>query len=489
MKAKKANSNYTILELKHLLESKQISSTEITKYYLESISKSDLNAYITVLEKEALEEAKKADESIAKGQIKALTGVPIGIKDAFCTKGVKTTMASKMLENFIPQYESTVTERLKNAGAINLGKLNMDEFAMGSRNKNSYFGQVFNPWKIKGDDTRLTPGGSSGGSSSAVAGNLCTGALGTDTGGSVRQPASFCGIVGFKPSYGTVSRDGIIAYASSLDQAGFMTKTVKDSAYLFELTEGWDGKDSSLAKHSFKGVSASIKGDLAGVRIGIPKEFLAGGSHYEIIANLEQTVKELEARGAVIKQVSLPNVKHAIKLYYFISTVEASSNLARFDGVKYGYSQKLAGSYEEFISHNRAEGFGSEVKNRILTGTAVLMSGSYEETYEKAMKMRGLIVLEFKEAFKEVDFILNHTTPNLALKVSEKQNQLEEYLNDILTVPVNVAGLCSISIPTILSKDGRPIGMQLTGKQFDDARLLDVAFGIEQIYKFYETNY
>jgi aspartyl-tRNA(Asn)/glutamyl-tRNA(Gln) amidotransferase subunit A len=305
----------------------------------------------------------------------------------------------------------------------------------------------------------------------------------------VRQPASFCGIVGFKPSYGTVSREGIIAYASSLDQAGFMTKTVKDSSLMFELTEGWDGKDSSLAKKSFKGVTASIKGDLAGVKIGIPKEFLGSGSHPEIIANLEQTIKELQGRGAIIKEISLPNVKHAIKLYYFISTVEASSNLARFDGVKYGHSQKIAGSYEEFISRNRAEGFGSEVKNRILTGTAVLMSGSYEETYEKAMKMRGLIISEFAEAFKEVDFILNHTTPNLALRVSEKQNQLEEYLNDILTVPVNIAGLCSISIPTILSSDGRPIGMQLTGKQFDDARLLDVAFGIEQIYKFYDTNY
>jgi aspartyl-tRNA(Asn)/glutamyl-tRNA(Gln) amidotransferase subunit A len=314
--------------------------------------------------------------------------------------------------------------------------------------------------------------------------------LGTDTGGSVRQPASFSGIVGFKPSYGAISRYGIIAYASSLDQAGFMTKTVKDASLMFELTEGWDGKDSSLVKHSsFKGITAKISGNLKGVKIGIPKEFLGEGSNAEILTNLEETIKELEVRGAIIKQISMPNIKHSIELYYFISTVEAASNFARFDGTRYGFSQKSGENYEEFISKNRAEGFGAEVKNRLLMGTAILMSGSYEETYEKAMKVRGLICSEFANAFKEVDFILNHTTPTLALKVTENQNQLEEYLNDILTVPVNIAGLCSISIPTILSSDGRPIGMQLTGKAFNDAKLLDVAFGLEQIYNFYEKNY
>ena len=486
----KQNSNYTILELKDLLKAKKISATEITKFYLEEIKKSDLNSYITVLEESALSEAKIADEKIAKGEIKELTGIPIGIKDVFCTKGVKTTMASKMLEHFVPQYESTVTERLKNAGAISLGKLNMDEFAMGSRNKNSYFGQAFNPWKIKGENSRLVPGGSSGGSSGAVAGNLCAGALGTDTGGSVRQPASFCGIVGFKPSYGTVSREGMISYASSLDQAGFLTKTVKDASLMFELTYGWDGKDSSLAKVNFNNITANIKGDLRGVKIGIPKEFLGNGSNEEILQNLQDTIEELKKRGAEVKIISLPNIRHSIELYYFISTVEAASNFARYDGIKFGFSTKEdIKNYEEFISANREDGFGYEVKNRLLTGTAVLLSGSYEETYHKAMRIRGLICYEFEQAFKEVDFILNHTTPSLALRVTDTQNQLEEYLNDILTVPINIAGLCSISIPTVLSKDGRPIGMQLTGKAFSDDKLLDVAFGIEQIYNFFEKNY
>ena len=383
--------NYSIIELTQMLKEKKISSVEVTKEYLKKIAKSELNAFITVCEDEALEQAKEADIALAKGEHKALLGVPLGIKDAFCTKGVRTTMASKMLENFVPQYESTVTERLKNEGYVMLGKLNMDEFAMGSRNKNSYFGQVFNPWHVRGEEERLIPGGSSGGSSAAVAGDLCAGATGTDTGGSVRQPAAFTGIVGFKPSYGAVSRNGIIAYASSLDQAGFMTKTVKDATLMFEITSGWDGKDSTLSKKSFNGVSNLITGNIKGLKIGVPKEFLGEGTNPEILENLEQTIKEFQKMGAEVIEVSLPNIKHAIELYYFISTVEAASNFARFDGVKYGFSQKVGQSYEEFISKNRGEGFGSEVKNRILTGTAVLMSGSYEETYEKAMKVRGLI--------------------------------------------------------------------------------------------------
>jgi aspartyl-tRNA(Asn)/glutamyl-tRNA(Gln) amidotransferase subunit A len=487
----KANFNYSVLELQKLLREKKISSVEITKYYLEHIKKSDLNSFITVLEESAIEEAKKADLELAKGSTREFEGIPIGIKDAFCTKGVKTTMASKMLSNFIPQYESTVTQRLRDKGAINLGKLNMDEFAMGSRNKNSYYGQAFNPWKIKGDESaRLIPGGSSGGSSGAVAGNLCTASLGTDTGGSVRQPASFCGIVGFKPSYGTVSRDGIVSYASSLDQAGFLTKTVKDAGLMFEAVQGWDGKDSSLAKTSFNNIMGGIKGDLKGVKIGIPKEFLEEGTHPEIIANLEATIKEMEGQGAIVKTISIPNIKHSIRLYYFISTVEAASNFARYDGVKFGFSYKGEyKNYEDFISKTRAEGFGYEVKNRIFTGTSILLSGSFDETYKKAMKIRGLICSEFKKAFEEVDFILNQTTPNLALRVNDTQSRIEEYLNDILTVPVNIAGLCSISIPTILSEDGRPIGLQLTGRQFSDDKLLDVAYGIERIYNFFEKHY
>lgn len=490
----KENANYSILELASLLKYGSLSAVEITRFYLDRIKASDLNAFITVCEESALIDAEKADIAISSAEIKMLTGIPIAIKDAFCTKGVRTTMASKMLENFIPSYESTVTERLKEAGAINLGKTNMDEFAMGSRNKNSYFGQAFNPWKIKGDDTRLIPGGSSGGSAAAVAANLTCAALGTDTGGSVRQPAAFCGIVGFKPTYGSVSRNGIIAYASSLDQAGFLTKTVSDAALLFKITAGPDSKDSTVADYNFKSSLSSFSTNLQGIKIGLPIEFLSDGTHPEILQNLMETTKEMEKRGAIIKQISLPNIRHAIELYYFISTVEAASNLARYDGIKYGFclphdSLPANVSYEEFISRNRGAGFGSEVKNRILIGSAALLSGTYEETYKEALKVRGLICHEFNEAFKEIDFILNQTTPNLALKLNEIQSELEEYLNDILTVPVNIAGLPSISIPTILSKDGRPIGLQLTGKRFSDASLLNTAFAIEDIYTFFNKNY
>ena len=304
--------HYSIFELQKDLAEKKISAVEITKEYLKNISNSKLNAYITVCEDIALKQAKEADETIAKGEAGLLTGVPLAIKDAFCTKGVRTTMASKMLENFVPEYESTVTERLFAEGAIMLGKANMDEFAMGSRNKNSFFGQAFNPWKIKGDDAFLIPGGSSGGSAAAVAGGLCVAATGTDTGGSVRQPASFCGLVGFKPSYGAVSRFGMIAYASSLDQA------VKDSALMFEVVHGWDGRDSVLKKQSFAGITNKITGSIKGVRIGVPVEFLKNGSNPEIIANLEHTKAELEKLGAIVTEVSLPNIKHAIELYYFL---------------------------------------------------------------------------------------------------------------------------------------------------------------------------
>lgn len=490
----KKSEHYSILQLRTLLDEKKISSVEITKQYLESIKQSNLNAYITVCEKSALEDAKIADEQIAKGNISAFTGIPLSVKDAFCTNGVRTTMASKMLENFIPQYNSTVVEKLKRQHFVMLGKTNMDEFAMGSSSKSSYFGPTFNAWKIKGESEHLIPGGSSGGSASAVSANLCTASLGTDTGGSVRQPAAFSGIVGFKPTYGSVSRYGIIAYASSLDQAGFLTNTVKDSALMFQHVAGWDGRDSSLVKHDFSNILNSITGDIKGLRVGVPKQFLEEGSHPEILKNLQDAIKELEKMGAIISYLSLPNIKHSIKLYYFISTIEAASNLARYDGVKYGFSTPIEtlakdASYEEFISKNRAEGFGAEVKNRILTGTSILLSGSYEETYKKALQVRTLICNELNEAFKNVDIILNQTTPNLALRVSEKQSQIEGYLNDELTVPINIAGLTSISVPTILSGDGRPIGMQLTAKPFDDAKLLNVAFALEGVYNFFKNNY
>jgi aspartyl-tRNA(Asn)/glutamyl-tRNA(Gln) amidotransferase subunit A len=489
----KDNGNYSILEARKLLDEKKISSVELTSHFLKKIKESKLNSYITVCDESALL-AGLADGLISKGEIKPLTGIPTSIKDAFCTKGVRTTMASKMLENFIPEYESTVTERLKKNGIIMLGKTNMDEFAMGSRNKNSYFGQAFNPWKIKGDDSPLVPGGSSGGSAGAIAGNLCVASTGTDTGGSVRQPAAFCGIVGFKPSYGLCSRYGMIAYASSLDQAGFMTKTVKDSALMFELTAGADGKDATLLDFNPKGTLAGITGDIKGLKIGLVKEFMGDDTHPEILANVHEAREMLEKLGAEIIDISLPNAQHSIKLYYFISTIEAASNLARFDGVKYGYSNKLESlpsgiSYADFISKNRGEGFGAEVKSRILTGVGTLMAGNYEDTYKKAMQLRALICAEYDKAFEKVDVILNQTTPNLALKISETQTQIQEYLNDILTVPINIAGLPSISVPTVLSKDGRPIGLQLTAKRFDDAKLLNVAFSLESAFNFFNTNY
>ncbi len=459
---------------------KQPSSlSEIIKYYNERIANSQLNAFITPTPEIANANAQKIAEKISSGESSILCGLPLAIKDAFCTQGIRTTMASKMLENFIPEYESTVTQRLLSNGAICLGKTNMDEFAMGSSGKHSAFGATISPIKMHGSDENLIPGGSSSGSVTAIAGDLCLAALGTDTGGSVRQPAALCGVVGFKPSYGRCSRFGMVAYASSLDQAGFLTKTVEDSALLFNLTNGIDGKDSTLVDlphEDFTLISPSVKGKI----IGIPKEFEMDGIDPQIVKAWQDARKKLENDGAKIVEVSIPHAMDSIKVYYFISTAEASSNLARYDGIKYGHrTQKECKTIEELVSHSRAEGFGDEVKNRILVGTRNLLSDSYKENYERILKLRRIIKNEFEHVFQQCDAILCPTTPNLALTFNQKQTELEEYINDILTVPVNIAGLPAISVPFGVGSCGRPIGMQIITNAFDEKTLFEIAFALE----------
>ncbi len=455
------------------------SLVEIVSHYNEKIAKSELNAFLTPTPELAIERAKIIAKKIETGENSVLCGLPLAIKDAFCTQGIRTTMASKMLENFVPEYTSTVVENLQINGAICLGKTNMDEFAMGSSGKHSAFGATISPIKMEGSSENLVPGGSSSGSAAAVAGGLSLAALGTDTGGSVRQPASLCGVVGFKPSYGRCSRFGMIAYASSLDQAGFLTKTVEDSALLFNLTNGIDGKDSTLVnlpKHDFSQVSKGVKGKT----IGIPKEFEMDGIDPQIVKAWGEARKKLELEGANIVEVSLPHAMDSIKVYYFISTAEASSNLARYDGIKYGHrTQKDFKTIEEVVSHSRAEGFGAEVKNRILVGTRNLLSDSYKENYERILKLRRIIKHEFEQVFQKCDAILCPTTPNLALTFNQKQTELEEYINDILTVPVNIAGLPAISVPFGKGACGRPIGMQIITKAFDEKTLFEVALSLE----------
>lgn len=453
---------------------------EIITQYNENIAKSKLNAFITTTPELALTQAKVVAEKLKNGGRSVLCGLPFGVKDLFCTQGVRTTMASKMLENFIPEYESTVTSRLFENDAVILGKLNMDEFAMGSSGKHSAFGATISPIKMNNSNDDLVPGGSSSGSSAAVAGGLVLAALGSDTGGSVRQPASLCGIVGFKPSYGRCSRFGMVAYASSLDQAGFLTKTVEDSALLFSLTQGVDGKDATLINlppQNFTNLDANIQGKI----IGIPKEYMMDGIHPEITKAWNEAKRLFESKGAIVKEVSLKHAMDSIKVYYFISTAEASSNLARYDGIKYGYrTQKDCKTIEELISHSRAEGFGYEVKKRIIIGTRNLLSDSYKENYEKILRLRSAIKHEFAEVFKECDVLLCPTTPNLAPRMNETQTELEEYINDILTVPVNIAGLPAISIPFGKASCGRPIGIQLIAKEFQEQKLLNAALFLEK---------
>ena len=468
----------TLTELVKNIKDKKISSEETTKAFIERGEKSrDLNVYITEDFSNALAKARSFDEK-PNFDLK-LPGVPMAVKDLFCTNGVKTTAGSKILNNFIPPYESTVTQNIWNEGAVLLGKLNCDEFAMGSSNETSFFGNVQSPI-AKG----LVPGGSSGGSASALAANLTPITIGTDTGGSIRQPASFTGTVGLKPTYGSCSRYGIVAFASSLDQAGPMSKDVKDCALLQEIISTYDEKDSTSVDFKRNEYSKELTKNIKGKKIGIPKEYRVDGMPKEIEDLWTKGIEYAKDCGAVIVEISLPHTNYALPTYYIVAPAEASSNLARYDGVKYGFRSKgenLIDMYEK----TRSEGFGAEVQRRIMIGTYVLSSGYYDAYYLKAQKVRKLIKNDFDEAYKKVDAILTPSTPSAAFKIGEKSNDpLAMYLNDIFTVPVNLAGLPAISIPTGVDAKGYPLGLQIIGKAFDEQNILNIAYAMEEKISF-----
>ncbi|MDB2414442.1 Asp-tRNA(Asn)/Glu-tRNA(Gln) amidotransferase subunit GatA [Rickettsiales bacterium] len=471
----------TIRQILDGLAAKKFSSVELTQDYLKEIqAQKDLNAFVTVTSDLALDMAAKSDKKRAGGDIGLLEGVPLAIKDIFCNKGVLTTACSNILSGFTPTYESTVTANLFAQGAVMLGKTNMDEFAMGSANSNSFYGQAKNPYKRK-DGTEVVPGGSSGGSAAAVAAKLCAGSLGTDTGGSVRQPASFTGTVGVKPTYGRCSRWGIIAFASSLDQAGAFAHNVEDAALILESICGYDAKDSTSANIENPKFSDAIGSDVKGMKIGIPKEYHKDGMSKEIEDLWQQGRKWLEEAGAQIVDISLPHTKYALPTYYIIAPAEASSNLARYDGVRYGLRVQPEGcSLDEMYELTRQEGFGDEVKRRIMMGTYVLSAGYYDAYYKKAQSVRTLIARDFSEAFKNVDAILTPTAPTAAFAAGEKMDPVTTYLNDIFTVPASLAGLPGISVPAGISSDGLPLGLQIIGKAFDEVTMFKVADKIEK---------
>ena len=480
----------TISQLINGYKAKQFKPSEVVDSYIKNIENNvRLNAFITTNFENAKLEAKKADEQVEKGDISNLTGVPIGIKDLFCTKNIKTTCGSKMLADFIPSYESTVTQKLFDAGAINLGKLNMDEFAMGSTNITSHFGPVINPYKKNSSDEDLVPGGSSGGSSCAVSANLCAGATGSDTGGSIRQPASFTNVVGIKPTYGRCSRYGMVAFASSMDQAGVFAKNVYDGALMQKVISGFDERDSTSINITVPNFEALLNSNLNGLNIGIPKEYRMDGMSDDIEKLWQKGINILKDRGANIVDISLPHTKYSASIYYVVASAEASSNLARFDGVRYGFrcaQENL--TLEQFYENNRAEGFGKEVKKRILTGTYVLSSGYYDAYYKKAQQVRRLILEDFKQAFTKVDAILTPATPNSAFPIDSSkdltsQDPIKIYLNDMFTIPANLAGLPAMSVPTGFDSDGLPLGLQIISKHFDEQTMLNVALAIEESLK------
>jgi aspartyl-tRNA(Asn)/glutamyl-tRNA(Gln) amidotransferase subunit A len=470
------------------IKAKTFSATELTQAHLKAVEQTrSLNAYITETPELALKQAAASDAKIAKGEAGALEGLPLGIKDLFCTEGVRTTAASKILHNFVPQYESTITSKLLKAGAVTVGKTNLDEFAMGSSNMTSHFGPVENPWRRAGDNRPLVPGGSSGGSAAAVAARSCLGANGTDTGGSIRQPAAFCGIVGIKPTYGRCSRWGVVAFASSLDQAGPFARTVQDCAILLREMSGFDPKDSTSANIAVPDFEAALTGDIRGLKIGIPKEYRMEGMSAEIDALWQKGIAMLKDAGAEAVEVSLPHTKYALPCYYILAPAEASSNLARYDGVRYGL-RVPGGSIEELYENTRAEGFGKEVRRRILIGTYVLSAGYYDAYYRKAQRVRALIARDFDEAFQKVDAILTPTAPSAAFAMGEKSDDpIAMYLNDVFTVTTNLAGLPGISVPAGLSAEGLPLGLQLIGKTFDEAGLLKIAGVLEKQAAFTAT--
>lgn len=470
--------NLSLTETKKALLDKKFSSVELTKYYLDRIKKyKEINAYVTLCEDKALAAAAESDRKIAAGTARDLEGIPLGIKDLFVTKGVRTTAGARMLENFVPPYESTVTQKLLDAGAVFLGKTNMDEFAMGSANITSYYGKVINPWS---KDKKLVPGGSSGGSAAAVAGYLCVAATASDTGGSIRQPAAFCGIVGLKPTYGRCSRYGMIAMASSLDQAGSLTHTVRDAAVFLRNIAGYDEKDSTSVKKEVPDYEQFVGKSIKGLKIGIPKEYQMEGMSEEIKASWERGAAILKDAGAEIIDVSLPYTQYALPAYYIIQPAEASANLARYDGVRYGYREE-GKTLNEMYENTRAEGFGEEVKRRILIGTYVLSAGYFDAYYMKALKVQKLIKSDFAQVFEKVDLLLTPTTPTSAFAFGEEPTDpVTMYLNDVLTVTANIAGLPGISVPVQLDKLGRPLGLQLIAPAFKEELLVQVGEVIER---------
>jgi len=469
--------NSTVKQIQQGLIQKKFSSVEITQQYLDRMhaQNSAINCFITITDELALQQAKAADSVIARGEIQALTGVPLAHKDIYCTDGVKTSCASKMLDNFIAPYDATVIEKFKREGAVMLGKTNMDEFAMGSSNENSYYGPVSNPW-----DFERVPGGSSGGSAAAVASSLVPAATGTDTGGSIRQPAAFCGISGIKPTYGRVSRYGMIAFGSSLDQGGPLARSAEDCAILLQTMAGFDSRDSTSIDQPVPDYSAQLNADITGLKIGLPREYFAEGLDENVAKVIETAIQEYRKLGAEIVDIQLPNSKLSIPVYYIVATAECSSNLSRFDGVRFGYRCDKPVDLEDLYKRSRDEGFGDEVKRRIMLGTYALSAGYYDAYYLKAQQIRRLIKQDYENAFERVDVILCPVTPDVAFKRGAKTDDpVSMYMQDIYTLALNLAGLPGMSIPAGFSQ-GLPVGMQLIANYFDEPRLLNVAHQFQQ---------
>lgn len=471
--------------LSRALANGEFSSVELTQAYLHQIAQenSDLNAYVTVCEELALSQARAADEARSQGNAGPLTGIPIAHKDLFCTQGIRTACGSKMLENFIAPYNATVVENFIKAGSVTLGKTNMDEFAMGSSNETSFYGPVKNPW-----DRSLVPGGSSGGSAAAVAARLCAGATATDTGGSIRQPASFTGITGLKPTYGRVSRWGMVAFASSLDQAGTMTQSAEDAAMMLNVMAGLDLKDSTSSDTAAEDYTKDLDKPLAGLKIGIPTQHFSEGLNADVEKCIREAIAEFEKLGATVREVSLDNSHLSVSAYYVIAPAEASANLSRYDGVRYGYRCKDPVNLEDMYKRTRSEGFGTEVKRRIMVGTYALSAGYYDAYYIKAQKIRRLIKNDFQKAFEEVDVIMGPTSPHTAFAIGSKNDDpVTMYLEDIYTIAVNLAGLPGMSIPAGLV-NGLPVGLQIVGKDFAEAQLLNVAHKFQQATDWHEKS-
>jgi aspartyl-tRNA(Asn)/glutamyl-tRNA(Gln) amidotransferase subunit A len=478
--------DFTLAEAREAVAARKISSRELTEAFVKAVETGrPLNAFVTETPERALAMAAASDARLANGQAGPLEGLPLAIKDLFCTKGVRTTAGSRILSNFVPPYESTVTQNLWDAGAVLLGKTNMDEFAMGSSTETSWFGPTVNPWRAKNSNTKMVPGGSSGGSAASVSANLCLAATGTDTGGSIRQPAAVTGSVGIKPTYGRCSRWGIVAFASSLDQAGPMTRNVRDAAILLKAMASVDPKDSTSVDVPVPDYEAGLESGVKGLKIGIPKEYRVDGAPPEIDAIWAKGAEWLKAQGAEIVEVSLPHTKYALPTYYIVAPAEASSNLARYDGVRYGHRAKGAHDIIDLYEKSRAEGFGKEVRRRILIGTYVLSAGYYDAYYARAQKVRSLIARDFTEAFRRCDVLLTPATPGPAFAFgANSDDPVAMYLNDVFTVTVNLAGLPGLSVPAGLTAEGLPLGLQLIGKAFDEATVFRVGRAVETAANF-----